>query len=111
MKTQERQIEYLNACQILDAEIIGLYYIGFYRVLYGIRVRAGRLYEQSCDIDICCGQSQYLNQIVKDLYIKKMKFNRQKRKPIFSGLLPWSEIKPIYNDLQFMAYLSKLAET
>ncbi len=107
---QQTQIDYLKECHISDYEIIGNYYIGYHRMMFGNRVRAGRLFEPVCDIDVCCGKGQYLKGIVKDLYAKKMKQNYQNLKPIFKGLLAGSELKPINKDPDYMSWLSELMD-
>lgn len=110
MKIQKQQIRYLNECHIKDYEIIGSYYIGYHEMMFGTRVRAGKLFDYSCDIDVCCGKGQYLKTIVKDLYSKKMKQNHQNHKPIFKGLLAGSELKPINTDPNFMSWMSELMD-
>ena len=111
MKIQKKlEIEYLNECQIKDYFIIGSYYIGYHEMMFGTRVRAGKLFDFSCDIDVCCGKGQYLKGIVKDLYSKKMQQNYQNRKPILAGLLVSSEIKPINKDPNFMSWMAELMD-
>jgi len=101
--------EFIDQCEIYDYEVIdNKYFVGKYKVLFGFRIRGGRLFSGWCDFDVCCGRSETLLHLVKDLYIKKVKKNIKENKKFGSELLGSSEIKPIHNDIVYMKFLTEL---
>jgi hypothetical protein len=102
--------EFLEENDIYDYDLIGDYFIGRWDVIFGCRIRAGRVFDLSVPIDVCCGTSEHLLCLVKELYQKKMKLNVSEGKYILEGLRPSSEIKPIHNDIEYMEWLSELKE-
>ena len=105
-----KELDYLNRCMIFDYDIIGNYYIGSHRMLFGTRVRAGKLFEPVCDIDICCGEQTIWLQVIKRLYMLKMRSNLKKNVPIFEELCYCTEHKPVYNDVDFIHWLGNLSQ-
>jgi len=102
--------EFLEENEIYDYDLIGDYFIGRWKVIFGCRIRSGRVFDMSVPIDVCCGTSEHLLCLVKEVYHKKMKLNLAEGNHIFDGLRPGSEIKPIYNDVEYMEWLAELKE-
>ena len=96
--------------QITEYEIVGDYFLGKFRVMYGWRLRAGKLFSGFCDIDLCCGDSAEAYKGAYRLYKKVMERNLEQSRPIFDGLPTITEIKPYYNDPSFMRWYNNLAE-
>jgi hypothetical protein len=101
--------DFMKLCEVYDYEVIdNKYFVGKYKVLFGYRIRGGRLFSGMCDFDVCCGRSGELLELVKELYIKKVKKNISENKKFQKDLLGHSEIKPIFNDPKFMDWLTDL---
>lgn len=110
MKKQQKLNEWFSECGIINPKILGDYFIGKHRVLFGYRLRAGKLYAGVVDIDLCCGDSEPAYQGAFRLYKGVMERNLEQKRPIFEGLPPMTEIKPYFKDPKFMKWYAELAE-
>jgi len=99
---------YYDEVGIQNVFEIGDYYLGTYRVIFGFRVRGGRIGDLvSCDIDLCCGDNFAFLMATRALYINIALNNvNNGRKPL-DGLPTWTETKPCYLDAKYTAWLSK----
>lgn len=98
-------------CEIFDYELIGdNYFIGRYRVIFGYRIRGGVIGDGGCAFDVCCGTSEEMLTLVQTLYKAKIEKNFSEGLPPHTGLRVYSEIKPIFNDLDYMKWLAELKE-
>lgn len=79
--------------------------LGIYPVLYGMRVRAGLIGDAGCPIDWCCGGSQ---AVLEWAYAAAKALLLRHRS--FAGIPSHSEIKPLINDVQFIAKIGQLLE-
>lgn len=104
----EEITKFLDDATIYNYEIIGDYYIGYCDMMFGVRVRAGRLFSGWCDIDVCCGEAQHLRATIKLLYANKMRINYNNKLPITEGLLTGSQNKPVFNDRAYMYWIGTL---
>ena len=102
--------EYMRGCMVTDYEIIGDYYIGFSRVIFGYRVQAGQLFKHSHTVSICCGVSTTFRCIVKRIYALKMTCNLNRGLNVYEGLKTYNELKPVFNDIDYMYWLAQLNE-
>ena len=103
--------DWLADCKITKATIIGDHFIGLYEVMYGIRVRAGKLHDGGCRIDLCCGDDYTDVFMAHGIYKRFMEKNHAEGKPILEGLKTGSDPKPYKNDPDFMKWIkSKLDE-
>jgi hypothetical protein len=109
-KTQTPE-QFLDENDVYDYEIIGDYFIGRFNVIYGKRIRAGRLFDMWVDVDLCCGTSEELLTTVKRLYSAEMRQNIEKGENPLEGLITWTERKPAHNDLDYMKWLAELKES
>lgn len=105
----EAQREWLYKNMIKDAAIVDGYFIGRYPVMFGERLRAGKMFSGACDIDVCCGDSKEAYDKLRLIYGAKIERNRKEGKPIFSGLREKSDIKPYFNDPEFVEWLTNLS--
>ena len=96
---------FLKDNNIYDYNFVGDFFIGFYDVMYGTRVRAGVVGSFCCDIDLCCGAGSVFNKKIKDLYLSVMKENHKEGRNIMNGLPTYTDIKPCHNDVGFMKWL------
>ncbi len=62
---------------------------GIHRVLYGWRVRAGRVDSQTIDLDWCCAADPMLVSFTQALMMKFIERGVYKRLPGFSAIKPW----------------------
>jgi len=111
-RTRDKASEWLSdSCLITNYKLIGNdHFIGTYRVMFGMRVRGGRLFNGGCDLDVCCGDSQTVLKLVMDIYeVKALKNIKENKRP-FDGLKTMSEIKPVFNDIDYMCWLAELVE-
>ena len=82
---------------------------GFYRVMFGIRFRAGYAGEGFLEVDWCCGVKPE-NLIMSLAVFEKMLSEHDDPKILFSKLPNCSKIKPFHNDPEFMEILRRLLE-
>lgn len=101
--------KFLEENEVYDYQIIdGKYFIGKYNVMFGSRVRGGYLGDGCCDFDVCCGTNTVLMDKVIEIYKAKIEKNISENKAPRTDLLTMSQIKPIFNDLEYMQWLVKL---
>ncbi len=83
-----------------------------YPVLFGYRLRAG--YTETInslgfyEIDICCGQSKEMFDILFNKIVSIIKNNP--KDDVFKGIPVFSKIKPYYNDQDFLTKIENLLE-
>jgi hypothetical protein len=124
--TDEEISEWIESSELTHTEIIeDKYIIGRYRVMFGYRIRGGKIGDMVFGFDICCGRSEELLNCVHEKYSKLMrseellncvheKYSKLMRKNLksgksyYEGLRSYSEVKPIHNDLEYMKWLSEL---
>ena len=103
--------KFLEENEVYDYHIFGdKYFIGKYNVMYGTRVRGGYLNWGCCDFDVCCGTNTVLMDKVIEIYKAKIEKNISENKEPRTDLRVLSEIKPIFNDIEYMQWLVKLKE-
>jgi hypothetical protein len=108
----EKTSEWIADCQLYDYTIINDFYIiGRYDVIFGSRIRGGYIHDGSCDFDICCGTSEEMLTLVKDVYEKQIRKNILEQRHPANELRGMSKIKPIHKDLEWMQWLAKFKET
>ena len=106
---KEKQVQFLHDNAVLDYEIIGAYYIGFYEQAPGnIQFIAGELFDIAPSITLDCGHAICLRHVIKCIYSLQMKLNRQHAINIFTSLEIRSKTSPIYADYDFMAWFLDL---
>jgi hypothetical protein len=90
-------------------------HLGVYRVMYGFRVRAGYTGDlMGCTLDWCGGANW---KDVERLYSLCLAILSQKEEPgekwrnaeVFRGIPPHSNVKPFYNDPDFVQKVCELA--
>lgn len=87
--------------------------IGVWRVLFGLRVRAGYVGAGSCNIDWCCGASpttlNYIYKLLMNILTARME---EKISPgqFFQGIASVSAIKPVNLDQAFMAHITSFPQ-
>jgi hypothetical protein len=107
--TDEEISEWIESSDLTHTEIIeDKYIIGRYRVMFGYRIRGGKIGDMVFGFDICCGRSEELLNCVHEKYSKLMRKNLKSGKSYYEGLRSYSEVKPIHNDLEYMKWLSEL---
>ena len=91
--------------RVSENEIVEM---GVYRVMFGYRVRAGIVGSPFCHLDWCGGGNW---KDVERLYslCYAILSSREESKKCFDGLPPVSQIKPFYNDFDFVRTLSQQA--
>jgi hypothetical protein len=77
-----------------------LIFIGLYRTMYGVRIRAGFKDLPSCHVDWCCGDSveivnSFFNRLISILEKRKEDLDAFKNIPLLS------DIKPLHKDTIF----------
>jgi hypothetical protein len=85
----------------------GKYEIGIYPVMFGFRVRAGKVGDGYCHIDYCCQTDLSLIGLVYSCVAAIMQEHIEAGKPVFANF-PVPENK-LYNDGVAIAELVKLA--
>lgn len=82
----------------------GLIHMGIYRVIYGFRVRAGFVRSSGFCLDWCGGGNwddvQRLYSICRAILLKRLE-----DRECFKDLIPYSQVKPFYNDFEFLEHL------
>ena len=103
--------KFLEDNEVYDYQIIdGKYFIGKYNVMFGSRVRGGYLDVDWCDFDVCCGTNTVLMDKVIEIYKAKIEKNISENKEPNTDLITMSQIKPIFNDPEYMQWLVMLKE-
>ena len=98
--------EWIASSGLYNYEIIeDKYIIGRYRVLFGYRIRGGKIGDMCFGFDVCCGTSTELLNKVQDIYSKFMRKNLQDGNLYFAGLRGFSQIKPAHKDIDYMKWL------
>lgn len=83
--------------------------IGVYPVMFGYRVRAGRVAVDWCAVDYCAGRDDtVLKKLVVLVTIILESFDESVTESQIEAILPWCKVKPINNDTCWDA-LVKLA--
>ena len=81
--------------------------IGVFRVMYGYRVRAGYVDSLGCELDWCAGADMkdlwYLFNVALSILSQ-----RDSGPACFDGIPRFSQVKPYYNDAEFVAELVRL---
>jgi len=85
----------------------GLIEIGLCPVIFGWRVRAGFSGRMYTEIDWCCGDDQVRVEYAFSA-IKAILEKRSEDANSFDGVPQFSKIKPYFNDVDFLAYLTSL---
>ena len=84
------------------------WYVAKWRVLFGYRLRAGIVGSATTTLDICCGPlDKYYDKLLKQV-TAIMIHNYNNHENPFKGIPPHSEIKPYYNDDDFLNHISSL---
>lgn len=78
--------------------------VGVYPVMFGVRVRAGYVGLGVCELDWCCGTNRVFLEGLLGALKKHIQANP---KNPFEGLPTISQIKPAYNDPDFMKAINK----
>jgi len=108
--TNSKIAEYMRGAMITDYEIISDYYVGFAKMMFGVRVQAGQLFNHGHRVSICCGVSDTLRHTIKRIYALKMTCNLKQGFDVYEGLKTYNELKPVFNDIDYMFWLSQLNE-
>ena len=100
--TDEETFKYWD---LEGGERIGDCWIGFWKVMFGWRVRAGWMNNDwNCHADVCCGNDSTLLTYVRVVYSFKMTDNIKKGLDPFDGLKRLSDPKPCDKDEDFMEH-------
>lgn len=82
--------------------------IGKYRVMFGYRLRAGKVGNDWYELDICCGASKKLYDDLFNKIKAIMEWNYSKGFNIFLNIPTMSYIKPYDKDDDFLDKIEKL---
>ena len=77
--------------------------MGIYPVMYGYRVRAGYVGSMICQLDWCGGDDQGQLELLYSIAKNILEF-----KGSFTGVPDRSNIKPFYNDKEFVEFINSL---
>lgn len=78
--------------------------VGIYPVMFGFRVRCGFVGSKSYFIDYCGGADQLQVETLYSMTIAILS-QRDENREVFKGLPPCSNIKPYFNDVEFLEWI------
>lgn len=88
----------------------GLVHVGVYRVLYGVRIRAGFTNDKwGVTLDWCAGAEWWNVEALYSACITILSL-RDENRNCFKGIPQVSNIKPFFNDLEFCEALRELSQ-
>ena len=87
--------------------------VGVYPVLFGYRVRGWYTGDMDCKIDWCCGDNHHFVCAFLQIIIEILEYRIGDHKGyvargIFNGIPTFSEVKPLWNDKNFLERVSLL---
>lgn len=87
----------------------GQWEVGLCPVFFGVRVRAGRVGDGACAIDLCAGADKaHIDTLLKMVLTLLSPFSESARAGDVSRLIPSFETKPVFNDEKFMREFTAL---
>ncbi len=81
--------------------------IGVYRVLYGYRVRTGFVGALCCSLDWCAGENWSHVESLYSMCLAVL-LSREENRNCFDGVPPHSNMKPYFNDPEFLKKVALL---